>query len=220
MLLWEFLTAPIQNGTTQNTGLRAVVLRTQRLPYENRCAAITKSGRRCRGRIRRGSDWCVFHDPDLAAQRRSMSSSSRKRGTRRLTHLPDGYLRKLSNRRSVGGAMDRLYREVRLGVVTPEMGNVLFGILTRILDSGLISETPTPRSIDRSKAGRIRPKLGALLTRAERAAWQRAWANAPEKVLRGIREPASLSVGNSQVVPVQQLEAGDKSCALTLQAAS
>ena len=94
--------------------------------------------------------------------------------------LPDGYLRKLTSRRAVGEAMDRLYREVRLGVLTPEMGAVLFGILTRILDSDLLASGPPKRpSSRRSKAEKIRPKLRQLLTRADRAAWQAAVANAP-----------------------------------------
>ncbi len=70
--------------------------------------------------------------------------------------------------------MDRLYREVRLEVISAEMGAVLFGILTRLLDSGLAQSGPCPK---RSRAARIRPKLGELLTRAEQAAWQRAMAN-------------------------------------------
>jgi hypothetical protein len=93
---------------------------------------------------------------------------------RRLSHLPDGYLRKLTNRTAVGHAMDRLYREVRLDVVTPEMGKVLLDVLTRILDSGLVAEGRCPQ---RTKAARIRPKLNDLLTRKERTAWRRAVEN-------------------------------------------
>ncbi len=202
MLLWEILNRaersvddhPLEaeNGIRPLAGL----LRTHRLPYEKRCAALTKSGRRCRGRIREGSDWCLFHDPAIAAKRRLQSPSSAKRRLRRLSHLPDGYLRKLSNRRAVGEAMDRLYREVRLGVVSAEMGNVLFAILTRILDSGLVTDARTGAA-DRSKAGRIRPKLNELLTRAERSAWRRAVAQAPEQVLLSVADKPSSNAADA-----------------------
>jgi hypothetical protein len=86
--------------------------------------------------------------------------------------------------------MDRLYREVRLGIITPEMGAVLFGILTRILDSGLCdSDAAKQTASRRAKVHKIRPKLSELLTRTERAAWKRAVANAPG-LLPPIRRPA------------------------------
>ncbi|MCH7885720.1 MAG: hypothetical protein IIC01_10775 [Planctomycetes bacterium] len=193
MLLWEFLTAPIENETEKSDQKSAIAPRRRRLPYETRCSAITKAGRRCRGRIHKGSELCIFHDPVVAAKRQQRLAAKRRPGNRRLTHLPDGYLRKLSNRRSVGNAMDRLYREVRLGIITPEMGNVMFGILTRIIDSNLISDAPAPGSVDRSKAGRIRPKLSALLTRAERMQWRRAVANAPHDLARRAHAAATLN---------------------------
>ena len=71
--------------------------------------------------------------------------------------------------------MDRLYREVRLGIITPEMGTVLFKIVTRLLDAGLCDAGPgNNASSGRSRADRIRPKLSELLTRTERTAWRRA----------------------------------------------
>lgn len=193
MLLWEFLTAPIENETAQSDAKSTIAPRRRRLPYETRCSAITKAGRRCRGRIHKGSELCIFHDPVVAAKRQQRLAAKHRPGNRRLTHLPDGYLRKLSNRRSVGNAMDRLYREVRLGIITPEMGNVMFGILARMIDSNLISDAPAPGSVDRSKAGRIRPKLSALLTRAERMQWRRAVANAPHDLARRAQAAATLS---------------------------
>lgn len=35
----------------------------------DQCQAITKGGKRCRTKPQPGSPWCVFHDPDRAAQR-------------------------------------------------------------------------------------------------------------------------------------------------------
>ena len=101
------------------------------------------------------------------------SAGGRQR--QRLARLPDGFLRRLTTRRAVGEAMDRLYREVRLARITPEMGTVLFGVLTRILDAGLCdSGNGNAPASAKSAADSIRPKLSALLTRSERTAWRRA----------------------------------------------
>lgn len=126
----------------------------------------------------------MCHDPEFIDKRRRQRANGNAQRHRRMTHLPDGYLRKLSDRRSVGNAMDRLYREVRLGVITPEMGGVMFDILTRLLDSGLADANGVPKAPHRSKAERIRPKLRDVLTRAERAAWRKAVANAPLEALK------------------------------------
>ena len=81
--------------------------------------------------------------------------------------------------------MDRLYREIRLGIITPDMGSVLLAILTRILDSEFGDQGATSRgSSRRSKADRLRPKLAELLTREERRAWRKAVANAPAAFVR------------------------------------
>ena len=189
MLLWESLCVPVTRTNELTDTKVAVTLKPQRLPYDTRCAATTKSGRPCRGKARPGGTWCVFHDPKLAAKRQEGLAAARgQRGARRLTHLPGGYLRKLTDRRSVGEAMDRLYREIRLGIITPEMGSVLFGVLTRMLDSGLADAKGAPRAAHRTRAARLRPKLSELLTPAERKAWRKAAANAPEPVVDGYRE--------------------------------
>lgn len=173
MLLWEVLSAVTDQLATQPTSGHAMPPRTVRLPYDKRCAAITRAGPRCRGKILDGGDFCIFHDPVLAAKRRCRPTANDQR-RRRLLHLPDGYLRKLTNIRGVGEAMDRLYREVRLGVVTVEMGEALFNILTRMVDSGLVATGPCPQ---RTKAAKLRPKMSELLTRGERIAWRRVVDN-------------------------------------------
>lgn len=184
MLLWEALTV---NGTAAGTKpdlIRETPIATTRLPFDTRCAKITKSGKRCRGKIHNDGDYCPLHDPAIAARRRAGAAKPRKRRNP-LSRLPDGYLRKLSNYAAAGNAMDRLYREVRLGIITPEMGRILFGILTRLMDTGLLENTRNiPLRIDRTKAVRLRPKMGNLLTRAEKLAWRKAVANAPAKAAR------------------------------------
>lgn len=170
MLLWEALSVSVQEPVDGPQKDNAVTHRSRRLPYEKRCAAITKAGVRCRGRIRSGTDFCLFHDPAMIAQRRRMAARSAEKRRQR-THLPDGYLRKLTTRSAVGEAMDRLYREIRLGILSREMGVILYKILTRLLDTGLAKSGPCPQ---RSKASRLRPKLETLLTREELTAWERA----------------------------------------------
>lgn len=210
MLFWELLTLPRERNGGPSTD-QATVICPQRLPFDKRCATVTKSGKRCKGRIRTRTEHCPLHDPVLAEQRRLRPTSKSVRAHRRLSHLPDGYLRKLSNRTSVGNAMDRLYRELRLGIVTDEMGSVLFGILTRLLDSGLVdSGKLTVTAGNRSKATRLRPKLSEWLTRSDRMAWKRAVANAPASVFQVGPKLNSVSRRESHESPVK----------LVLQAAS
>jgi hypothetical protein len=195
MLLWETLYVRPEKRQRDGNGNGTTNSRTRRLPFDRRCSALTKSGKRCRGRIREGTEFCPFHDPAVSRERRRQIASKGGRRRRRLAHLPDGYLRRLTSRRAVGDAMDRLYREVRLGVITPEMGTVLFRVLTRILDSGLCDSAPTRvGSSGRSKTDRIRPKLSELLTRAERTAWRRAVANAQPAVDPAASPNESLSL--------------------------
>ena len=196
MLLWEALRVPAEGeraGASVNGGAG---VRMQPLPFETRCTAVTKSGRRCRGKTRKGTEFCPFHDPTVSPERRRQIASKGGRNHHRLARLRDGYLRKLTSRAAVGEAMDRLYREVRLGLVTPAMGVILFNVLTRILDSGLASTGRMQgRSSRPSKADKIRPKLRELLTRAEQGAWRRAIANAPAHVTRrdAPQRPASTT---------------------------
>lgn len=182
MLMWESLDASRYQAkkkkTEPNGDGRNLSVESVRLPFDKRCSARTKSGERCRGTIRPGKPYCLFHDPAMTAERRQHMAAKAAQTRRRLMHLPDGYLRKLTSLTAVGEAMDRLYREVRLGVITPEMAGVMFNILTRLMDSGLVTAGPKP---ERTKAACLRPKLRDLLTRAERSACEQAIANAGEK---------------------------------------
>ncbi len=181
MLLWDLVTPTPPAESVSPGGEPAAPPKYRRLPYDTRCAAKTKKGRRCRAKIRPGTDHCPFHDPEVTGERRRRNAAKGGRSRNRLAHLPDGYLRKLKTRADVGHCMDRLYREVRLGIISKEMGTVLFGILCRLLDSGLAKEpSPKPKSEGRTKVDRIRPKLNDLLTSDERTAWNQAIASASE----------------------------------------
>lgn len=151
-----------------------------REPRQKQCAATTRSGKRCKGRARPGQDFCPFHDPNLTAEQRREIASRGGRSHRRLSHLPDGYLRKLTTPAAVGEAMDRLYREVRLGIVDPTMGRTLMDILTRLHDrlcrqqaSGPQVARKAPAVVQPTRAERVRPKLDQALSQAEMAAWRR-----------------------------------------------
>lgn len=185
MLLWEALKARTEAEPRDAAAAGTVAAAVGRLPFDRRCAAIAKNGKRCRGKIREGREWCVFHDPEVTTRRKPEPAPESVRRHRRLAHLPDGYLRKLTNHRAVGNALDRIYREIRLGIVTPEMGRVLFGILTRLMDAGLLDDAARIKKVQRTKAGRLRPKVEDLLTRAERNLWRDAIADAPANVLEG-----------------------------------
>jgi len=201
MVLWEVLRGQVavddRCSNTVDTGNRTRT--TTRLPYETRCSAMTKAGKRCRGRIRADSEFCAFHDPAIADKRRHAIAEARRDRRRRYAHVPEGYLRKLTTRAAIGRAMDRLFREVRLGTVTTEMGAVLFGILTRLLDSELCGARPKNTN-GRARADLVRPKLSSLLTRAERLAWRAAVQNTPEEFF--VDTSRTHQIGKEITVPL------------------
>lgn len=219
MLLWEALTR-LRSAGSDVAPKPEELLCPRRLPYDKRCARITKSGKRCRGRIRGGSEYCALHDPAVVEARSLRRVSTQSIARRRLSHLPDGYLRKLSNRPAIGEAMDRLYRELRLGIVSPEMGTILFSILTRLMDSGLVdSGAVASASRRRSRADRLRPKLTEILTRGERMAWKRAVASAPMGVVAA-HEPRNTKGVAIRLGDAPRIEHSDTAVVRALQAAS
>ncbi len=182
MLLWEMI-SPL-SGTNGQHAVKAVVPTKCRLPFDKRCVAATKTGRRCKAKIHGESEFCYFHDPEMAQARQLQLAKARKSRRTKLMQLPGGYLRKLTSRRAVGQAMDRLYRDILYATITPEMGRVLFDILCRFMESDIPAfDNENSNSWHRTKAHRLRPKLSELLTRAERRAWKRAVENAPAKFL-------------------------------------
>lgn len=188
MVFWEMLdagvadTAANRSSAGRSGGKRAGANgagRVTRLPFDRRCAGRTKAGRRCRGRIREGSDFCFFHDPTVSEVHRRRNAVKGGRASKRKMYVAGTYLKTLTTRRAVGRAMDRLYREVRSGVVTPVMGQVLFQILTRVMESDFEGCRAEVQPNGRTKAVRFRPKVAAALTQAERRAWRRAVGDAP-----------------------------------------
>ena len=184
MLLWEQMrelkrVARPEKKFDDATQVPVLAPKPRRSKFDKRCAAKTRSGRQCRGRIVEGSDYCSFHDPDMTKDQRRRNAAKGGRSNRNLSHIMDGYLRPLNDEEAVGQAMDRLYREVRLGKVTPDMGRVLLVILVRLLREGLAKPTNPKRDFKKTKAYRFGRKLDALLTEKEKTAWQRAVNKAP-----------------------------------------
>lgn len=195
MLLWERLRqisedlnlANRDNRFEDATTVPVMAPKPQRSRFDKRCSATTKTGRRCRARINEGSEFCTFHDPNMTPDKRRKNASVGGRSKKNMAHLLDGYLRPLTDESSVGHAMDRLYREVRIGKVTPEMGKVLLDILSRLLESGLAPPANPKRDLKKTKVYRTQQKLDKLLTRAEKIAWRRAVANAPKVIIHPSR---------------------------------
>ncbi len=203
MLFWEKLNALPSAQSPTGAEPSNLAGGNQRLPFDQRCRARTKDGNRCNGKVRANCDFCVFHDPAVVAKRKLNQQDPEKRRRRSLSHMPDGYLRKLTSRRAVGQAMDRLYREIRLELITPEMGYVMFRILTRLMDDGLChDDTGLQDAWNRTKASRMRPKLSDLMTRVERRAWRKAVERAPSKFIHATKKSADQKQANAETPPV------------------
>jgi hypothetical protein len=196
MLLWEQMRELKRVSKQQPekkfddaTKVPVIAPKPPRSQFDKRCAAKTKYGRQCRARIVEGSDFCSFHNPNMTKDQRRRNAAKGGRSNRNLSHVLDGYLRPLNNEEAVGQAMDRLYREVRLGKVTPDMGRVLLVILVRLLREGFAKPKDPKRDFKKTKAYRFGRKLDALLTEKEKNAWQRAVNKAPASFFRpGTRE--------------------------------
>jgi hypothetical protein len=102
-----------------------------RLPYDKKCTAITRTGRRCRARARSGSEFCAFHAPEMTTEQRQANAAKGGKSRRRQLSLMSRQLRSLSTPASVNRAMEKLYKEVRAGVISPEMGRTLLDIVMR-----------------------------------------------------------------------------------------
>ena len=148
MLLWETILSTRYAG------------RPVRLPGDNRCAALTKTGRRCKGRTRNGSQYCIFHDPSLDLGARRRAARTRPRARKRTQYHMNGVASRLTTRRGINAALDRLYNDTRAGLIPPEAGQVLFNMLERLWDAYSKNRAAgTASGEDRSRAARLCRKL-------------------------------------------------------------
>jgi hypothetical protein len=120
------------NGASTATAKKPQPHRFVRVAGDTRCCGRRKDGGRCRGRARPGTDFCFFHDPAISStQRREIAAKGGKSRRRRKT-LPKGYPRQLNSPRTIQKALDRLYSEVRTGVLDAETGRTLLEVIERL----------------------------------------------------------------------------------------
>jgi hypothetical protein len=159
-LLWERMKTVLANFANQQStnGHHPVGVPGQlvRAPGDCRCVARRKDGQRCRGRIREGSDYCLFHDPAITPeQRRAMSVRGAE--NRRRLQLPKGYPRRLDSAQAVERAMHRLYAEIRTGHVDLQTGRTLLDILQHLVERHGGSTTTNRRRPQREDLGQSAP---------------------------------------------------------------
>lgn len=152
MLLWETL-SEIQKGAS-----------TLRLPGDLRCAALKKSGLRCKGRVLRNGEFCAFHDPQAQEARRGKRRSPARQSQYHLDGIPS----RLTTRRGVTLALDRLYNDTRTGLIQAEAGQVLFGMLERMLDGHVPNHRKSSGRPDRSRAAVLRRRLARIYISTDR----------------------------------------------------
>ncbi len=136
MLLWERLPSARQGDDAKPHAGHAPGL-PKRVPGDGRCTARTLSGRRCRGRVRAGSEFCAFHDPSGTAEVRRANAAKAAQARRAKPKLPKGYPRRLTTPEAACAALGQLYLETRAGLVTPQQAQVLMQILERMLQEWL-----------------------------------------------------------------------------------
>ena len=164
MLLWEAVSTrkPPQQG--RQTVIQPVTARLRSLQPPDRCTAVTRVGRHCRCRKAPGSEFCAFHDPVLSAQIREKAQAKREERRRQLGALPEGYLKTLTNVDGIASALDRLYREVRLGVVSPRTAAVMLAIVDRLLAyDKLVSTVGRHRVSKKRRALEVRQQVAKVL---------------------------------------------------------
>lgn len=133
-LLWEAVgnSKPISNRGKAGV-VQPISTRIRSMQRVDRCSARTRAGRQCRCRKANGSEFCNFHDPEIAARIREAARAKREKRKQCLANLPEGYPKSLNSNDGIATALDTLYREVRLGVVSPRTASVMLSIIDRLL---------------------------------------------------------------------------------------
>ncbi len=153
MLLWETM---LRSCGHQNR---------VRLPGDLRCTATKKSGLRCKGRVIRNGELCAFHDPAARAARAARAQQPRPQ--RKTQYHLDGIPSRLTTRKGITLALDRLYNDTRTGLISPESGQVLFTMLERLMDVHLETRRRQNGRLDRSRAAKLRRRLAKTYIAAE-----------------------------------------------------
>ena len=163
-LLWEAAHEAGMPKKGRQGAVQPISSRLRSIQQPDRCTAITRVGRRCRCRKAEGSEFCSFHDPVISAQIREKAQAKREAKKRELSSLPEGYLKTLSTIDGIADALDRLYREVRLGIVSPRTASVMLAIIDRLLEyDKLVSTVGRRRTSKKQRAKEVRQQVGKAL---------------------------------------------------------
>lgn len=186
MLLWEAVgNKNLRSGSKQAT-VQVISTRVRSMQATDRCTANTRVGRQCRCRRAKGSNFCAFHDPEISARIRAKAKAKREARKRQLAALPEAYIKTLASPEGIGTALEHLFREVRLGVVSPRTAQVMLAIVDRLLAYDRLLKTVGPRKANRKlRALEVRQQVMHLLEDLRAP----AVPDAPPKVVTGKSAP-------------------------------
>ena len=199
MLLWEAVGGKKpQHQQSKNAPKPIITTRRLRsVQPDDRCTATTRIGRRCQCRRAKDSVYCNFHDPEISARIREKARQKREERKAQLANLPDGYMKSLNTADGIASALDNLYREVRLGVVSPRTAQVMLAIIDRLLVYEKLLADNGRRRVNKKQRGQeIREQLAAVMDELKLPAPAR-----PVKT-------TVTSVNSNQPRPIQNLTAG------------
>ncbi len=190
MLLWEAVGGKKVPKKGVNAVAQPISTRLRSMQSSDRCEAMTRSGRRCRCRKAAESQFCNFHDPEISARIREKARQKREERKAQMAAVPTEYMKSLSSVDGITQALDCLFREVRLGVVSPRTAGMMLSIIDRVLVYDKLVRENGPRRVSkRIRALEVREQLAGVLEEMQLPAPPR-----PAK---------SIAVSNSQ--PVNQI---------------
>lgn len=164
MLLWEAVGGKKVPKQGVPTKVQPISTRVRGMQAPDRCEAVTRAGRRCRCRKAAESKFCNFHDPEIAARIRECARQKRAERQAALAGLPTEYMKSLGSVDGIIGALDGLFREVRLGVVSPRTAGIMLSIIDRLMIyDKLVSEGAKRRVSKRLRAHEVRAQLAAVI---------------------------------------------------------
>ncbi len=199
MLLWEAVSGNNVTKSPAQTKVKAISTRPRSLRVNDRCAAQTRVGRRCRCRKAHGSDFCNFHDPEISARIRAASAAKREAKKQQLAALPEGYLKTLANTDGIVNALENVYREVRLGVISTRTASVLLAIVDRMIAyDKLISTVGRRRTTKLQRAKELRMLVSDLMEDMETRGPAKQVASSSKSVPAALPSAKSNSRRQSQ----------------------
>ncbi len=113
-------------------------MKAKRKSIKSSCQAVKPDGTRCQAAKLPGSDYCFFHDPSLAAERRAAQSAG---GSRIKTLAADAPDVMVGDTRDVVKLIEATVNQVRRGQVDPRVANsvgYLAAILLRAVEQGTL----------------------------------------------------------------------------------